>query len=71
MWYYIFGGLWNNAFIGAVGEFILASSFAIWYFSGGGTEKNNLHKPISRSIWKAFRYHLGSLAFGSFILAVI
>lgn len=26
---------------------------------------------IATSVWRAFRYHLGSLAFGSFILAVV
>ena len=70
-WGYVFGGLWNNAFIGALNEFILASCVVIWYFSGGGTSKKNLHKPISRSIYRAWRFHLGSLAFGSLILAIV
>eukprot|EP01016_Furgasonia_blochmanni_P044095 TRINITY_DN6088_c0_g1_i2.p1 TRINITY_DN6088_c0_g1~~TRINITY_DN6088_c0_g1_i2.p1 ORF type:complete len:301 (-),score=73.56 TRINITY_DN6088_c0_g1_i2:215-1039(-) len=29
------------------------------------------HRPILRSYWRAFRYHLGSLAFGSLILAIV
>jgi len=71
VWFYVFGGLWNNAFLGAVNEFILSSSVSIWYFSGGGTDKKDLHRPISRSIYRVFRYHLGSLAFGSFLLALV
>lgn len=29
------------------------------------------HAPVRTSIYRAFRYHLGSLAFGSLILAII
>jgi choline transporter-like protein 2/4/5 len=42
---------------------------AIWYFSCG--TDSGPERPISRSLWRAFRYHFGSLAFGSFLLAVI
>lgn len=40
--YFLFGGLWKNAFIQAVNQFVIASSVAIWYFSQG-----NSHKPVS------------------------
>jgi len=33
--YYLFAGLWANAFIMASTEFVLASSVCIWYFSRG------------------------------------
>ena len=64
--YFIFGGLWVNAFILAVNQFVLASTVSIWYF---GQQKP--HMPITRSVYRAFRYHLGSLAFGSLILAIV
>eukprot|EP00828_Plagiopyla_frontata_P032760 TRINITY_DN4262_c0_g2_i4.p1 TRINITY_DN4262_c0_g2~~TRINITY_DN4262_c0_g2_i4.p1 ORF type:complete len:280 (+),score=21.48 TRINITY_DN4262_c0_g2_i4:77-916(+) len=32
---------------------------------------NSYHGTLSRSFYRAFRYHLGSLAFGSFILALV
>lgn len=64
-----FGVLWTNAFILALGQFILASSVCIWYFSVNSD--SGPQRPISRSIWRAFRYHLGSLAFGSLILAIV
>jgi len=67
LWYFIFGGLWKNAFLEALCQFILASSVCIWYFSGG----QKAHRPIGRSLHKAWRYHLGSLAFGSLILAIV
>lgn len=50
----------------ALCQFIIASACAIWYW-----EQNGTHKPISRSIYRAFRYHLGSLAFGSLLLAIV
>lgn len=30
-----------------------------------------MQRPVSRSVWRAFRYHFGTLAFGSFILALV
>lgn len=41
----------------------------MWYFSHGANDE--LDSPVTRSFWRAFRYHFGSLAFGSFILAVV
>mmetsp|Transcript_28845 Transcript_28845/g.51375 ORF Transcript_28845/g.51375 Transcript_28845/m.51375 type:complete len:642 (-) Transcript_28845:138-2063(-) len=68
-WFEFFGILWVNAFIIAVEQFVLASTVCIWYFSQGSDA--GVQRPISRSLYRAFRYHLGSLAFGSFILAVV
>lgn len=71
--YFIFGILWKNAFISALCMFILGSSVCIWYFSPmkPNSDEKNCHNPIKRSIYRAFRYHLGSLAFGSLILAIV
>jgi len=41
----------------------------MWYYSHGpGAE---LDSPILKSFYMAFRYHFGSLAFGSLILAIV
>lgn len=69
LWYYLFGGLWCNAFIQAVNQFVLASTVCMWYFTQGPNME--LHRPISRSFYRAFRYHLGSLALGAMILAIV
>lgn len=69
LYFEFFGVLWINAFVIALEQFILASAVCIWYFAVGSDA--GPQRPISRSIWRAFFYHLGSLAFGSFILAVI
>lgn len=68
--YHSFGFLWNIAFIMALSEFVQASSTAIWYYAQG-PESNGAHGPVRRSFYRAFRYHLGSLALGSFLIAVI
>jgi choline transporter-like protein 2/4/5 len=41
----------------------------MWYFSHGPGEE--LHLPVLRSYGRAFRYHFGSLAFGSMLLSVV
>ena len=62
-------GLWNNAFLLALNQFIIGCSVCIWYFSQGpGMESGG---SIRKSVYWAFRYHLGSLAFGSLILAIV
>jgi choline transporter-like protein 2/4/5 len=68
-YFFVFGTLWSNALIQAVTTFVIASACCMWYFSHGAGE--SLHLPVLRSYGRAFRYHLGSLAFGAFILAVV
>lgn len=64
--YVLFGILWGNAFLLACTVFIIASSVCIWYF-----EQPDHHNTIRKSVRRLWRYHLGSIAFGSFILAVV
>jgi len=64
--YHLFGGLWVNAFTIAFCQLVLAGSVALWYFN-----IDNAHATVRKSLWRAFRYHFGSVAFGSFIVAVI
>eukprot|EP00485_Elphidium_margaritaceum_P013143 CAMPEP_0202693860 /NCGR_PEP_ID=MMETSP1385-20130828/7876_1 /ASSEMBLY_ACC=CAM_ASM_000861 /TAXON_ID=933848 /ORGANISM="Elphidium margaritaceum" /LENGTH=668 /DNA_ID=CAMNT_0049349607 /DNA_START=44 /DNA_END=2050 /DNA_ORIENTATION=+ len=64
------------------GYMVLASTFGDWYFSlwsdhstkkkqrgEGPAELSN--SPILESLWRVFRYHLGSLAFGAAIITII
>ena len=69
LYYFIFGTLWSNALIQAIGIFTVASACCMWYYNHGANSE--LDSPVTRSIRMAFRYHFGSLAFGSFILAVV
>ena len=67
-WYLLFCLFWTIAFIQALGQIVISMSVAKWYFTrdkwtvGSGT--------VFKSIFDAMRYHLGTAAFGSFIIAV-
>jgi len=68
--YILFGLFWMMCFCVALGQIVLAGAFASYYWA--------FHKPkdvpmfpVSASLWRALRYHLGSLAFGSLIIAIV
>ena len=70
----VMGLIWILAFIVAMNEFVVITSSATWYFSrkdipdADGIPGDS---DIWKGMWWSFRYHIGSLAFGSFILTVI
>ena len=72
-WFHLFAGIYITAFFEALASFIYASTACIWYFEQGIYKEKNesVPRPICRSIWRAFRYHLGSLAFGALIIAIV
>ncbi len=61
----VMGGLWLISFNLATNIFVIASMAATWYFS----------QSDGINFWTgfcwAYTYHIGSLAFGSFIVALI
>lgn len=63
------GILWINSFKVALTQFIIASGVCFWYFSGDRMMLG--HHVLSTSTFNAFRYHLGSLAYGSLLLSII
>lgn len=65
-----FALLWNLAFLRYLMVFVIACSCSIWYFNNKNSP-NYFSRPILTSFWWAFRYHLGSIALGAFILAVV
>ena len=53
---------------------MLAGAACIWYFAPRDPENQNdklIDGAVRKSLWWCFRYHLGTLAMGSFILAVV
>merc|ERR1712226_1034602 len=66
--YDVFGLFWINAFIIGVCQFIIGASACIWYFEVSGDTKGE--GTVGVGFKWALRYHLGSVAFGSFIIAV-
>lgn len=72
--YEMFGFFWIVAWIIAVQLFVTCCSVCLWYFSGQGSDEAEANdRPLG--VWVstkwAFRYHLGSLAWGAFIIAVV
>eukprot|EP00428_Durinskia_dybowskii_P011728 CAMPEP_0170225016 /NCGR_PEP_ID=MMETSP0116_2-20130129/12214_1 /TAXON_ID=400756 /ORGANISM="Durinskia baltica, Strain CSIRO CS-38" /LENGTH=978 /DNA_ID=CAMNT_0010475731 /DNA_START=21 /DNA_END=2957 /DNA_ORIENTATION=+ len=59
--------LWNNAFLVAMGQILIAMCVAIWFFAKERGKKWILPTAVKT----IFRYHLGSVLFGSFIVAVV
>lgn len=73
MWYFLFALFWCVAFLICLQQFVIAAMCCMWYFSGQGSEMSD--QPGSVSMITAFTwgawYHCGSLALGSFLIAVI
>ena len=64
-----FGLLWIFAFIQAKTSFITMVSASTYYFSSGPEKEGE--GDVALGFKWAYLYHAGSLAFGSFIIAVI
>jgi len=63
-----FALFWNISFFLSLSHFIITCSACIWYF---GEHKEVGMNPISLSTSWALTYHLGSLALGSLLLAIV
>jgi len=74
--YHFFGLLWNMAFIRHMSILILAGAFGVWYWVPledklQGKFQSEHPAPILASVKRSLCYHTGTIAFGSFIIAVI
>lgn len=67
--YHFFGLLWTLEFILAAGQVVLAGAIATYYFT---RDKRNLpSSPILGSFLRTIKFHLGTIAFGSLVLAIV
>ncbi|XP_024945858.1 CTL-like protein 2 isoform X2 [Cephus cinctus] len=64
----VVAGFWLFFFVSALGEMILAGTFATWYWTY--RKEDVPFFTMSISIWRTIRYHLGTLAFGSLIITI-
>ena len=62
--------LWILAFIIGFGQLVLAGAFASWYWAWE-KPKDIPAFPVVASLWRSVRYHIGTVAFGSFLIAVV
>ena len=69
-WFNLFALYWGMNFVTSFGEMVLAGVFAKWYWT---RDKSQLAccVPLFNSIFNATVYHLGTIAFGSLIIAII
>jgi len=59
--------LWNNAFNMALGQMLIAMCVSLWFFAKDKTSEF----VVKRGVVTIFRYHVGTVAFGSFVVAVV
>ncbi|OQR93079.1 choline transporter-like protein [Achlya hypogyna] len=69
--YHAFGFLWTNQLIQAVSMTTIAGAVCRYYWSREHSRAEMGRFPILGSFKNCFRYHIGSLAMGSFIIAVV
>jgi len=67
--YNVFMLFWGLCFCSALGEMVLAGAFSSWYWTLDKSDVPAL--PVLTSIGRTIRYHTGTLAFGSLIIAII
>ena len=67
-WLNLFAYLWFGAFLFALGEIVLAGVFSNYYWS---KERFTTPFPLFYSLMIMIRYHLGSIAFGSLLIATL
>ena len=68
-WVFLFGFFWIVAFLIAILQFTIAAAAALWYFQGNNSDAPSV--SVTRGFYWAFRYHLGSLALGSLLIALV
>ena len=71
--YGVFMLLWLLNFVRMVGWTIMAGAFCYWYFFSDDYPADPNMKsrfPILGSVYRTFRYHLGTVAFASLVVAI-
>uniref|UniRef100_A0AC35G3S0 Choline transporter-like protein n=1 Tax=Panagrolaimus sp. PS1159 TaxID=55785 RepID=A0AC35G3S0_9BILA len=68
IWIHVFGLIWISEFIFASQRMVIAGAIACWYFA---KDRNAIGSPCFQAIYMLFRYHLGSIAFGSLIITAV
>ena len=72
--YHLFALLWSIQVVTASCHFIIGVCVTSWYFGkidDKGNRELQFTWPIARAIHMVFRYHLGSLALGAFLVALV
>jgi hypothetical protein len=74
LFFNLFGFLWCINFVQGIGMMTIAGAIGQWYFTrppADGSEKDLPNSAVFASFRRVFAFHLGSIALGSFIVAII
>lgn len=72
LWFMLFCFLWTMNFCTMIGTLVLALCTAMWYFTPPAERHSKIgNSTICSAYYIAFRYHLGTVAFGACIIAII
>jgi len=71
-WYHLLGFLWANQLIQAISMTTVAGAYSYWYFYNTDEEKKGgVRLAFLKSLKRVLRYHIGSMAFGALIVALV
>jgi hypothetical protein len=65
----VFGLFWGIELLGAIFDYVIIVGVSAWYFTSNHDTRGSF--SLTRGFYWAFRYNFGSLAFGSFLLALV
>ena len=68
--YNLFIFIWSYHFLAGFGMVTLAGCYASYYWAFRKPQDIPM-VPLVNSFWRALRYHLGSIAFGSLLIAIV
>jgi solute carrier family 44 (choline transporter-like protein), member 2/4/5 len=71
--YFLFGLFWILSWVIAMQNFATITTTCMWYFTGEGSDAVEFRRTYSSSMavkW-AFKFHMGSMAMGSFLVSVV
>lgn len=69
-WYHIVGLIWTTEFIFACQQMVISGAVALWFFASKA-EKKRMSCAVCTSTGRLIMHHLGSVAFGSFIITLV
>lgn len=69
MWFMLFGILWITAWLEYTCNVVVMISASTYYFSSNASEEGSA--DVSLGFHLTYLYHMGSIAFGSFVIAVV
>jgi solute carrier family 44 protein 1 (choline transporter-like protein) len=67
-WFVVLMLFWSSEFILGCQQMTVASSVASWYFT---RDRSSLVCPIGNSVRRVAKFHLGSIALGSFLIVLL